>query len=106
MTDEVQNSSDNLEQELEDEQILIEVALNERIVKHPKLGDIRFKMPTLKVQQKIDRIVRARKKALMAEKVEVMDSDGNMHFEQSFKSKRLLEQEYAELGWWGPEQTE
>ena len=106
MTDKDQNSSDSLEQELEDEQVLIEVALNERIVKHSKLGDILFRMPTLEVQQKIDRVVRARKKALMAEKVEVIDSEGNSHLEPAFKSKKLLEREYDSLGWWGPEQSE
>ncbi len=108
MTEEVQDSSENLEQIMEDEQILTEVVLNERIVKHSELGDIRFTMPTLEKQQKIDRIVRGKKKILMRETIEVEDKHDPTKMVRipAFQSKSALEKEYEELGWWSSEQSQ
>ena len=107
MDSEVQDLNEDFEKSLEDEQVLIEVAMNERIVTHPTKGDIRLHMPTLATQQKIDRVVRTKKKSLMAEKVEVQeDFDSDITtLQPAYKSKRFLEREYEELGWWSPQQT-
>ncbi len=108
MTEDVKDSSDNLEQIMEDEQILTEVVLNERIVVHSVLGDVRFTMPTLEKQQKIDRIVRGKKKLLMREKIEVEDENDSTKtiFVPAFQSKAALEKEYEKLGWWSQEQSQ
>ena len=108
MTENITDPSENLEQIMEDEQILTEVVLNERVVTHPKLGDILFTMPTLEKQQRIDRIVRGKKKLLMREKIEVEDENDPTKtiLVPAFQSKAVLEKEYEELGWWGPEQSQ
>lgn len=108
MTENITDPSENLEQIMEDEQILTEVVLNERVITHPKLGDILFTMPTLEKQQRIDRIVRGKKKLLMREKIEVEDENDPTKtiLVPAFQSKAVLEKEYEELGWWGPEQSQ
>lgn len=99
--------SEELLEKVEDRQILEEVITNEKLVSHPKLGQVRLKMPTLEVQRKIDAIARNKKKYLKDTKDKIPDPEApdGYRIVPAFKSRDLLEREYAELGWWTPEDT-
>ena len=60
---------------MEDQQILQEVALNERIITHPTFGKVRLRFPTLPIQRKIDTAARIRKKELRTSFDEIPDPD-------------------------------
>jgi len=91
---------------LEDQQILQETIANERIVTHPYLGDLRFTVPTLAIQRKIDQAVRGKRKQLLSTYIDIDDPEvpGGKRKVPAFKSKEVLAREYSELGWWTEEQ--
>lgn len=91
---------------LEDQQILQETVANERIVTHPHLGKLRFTVPTLAVQRKIDEAVRAKRKQLLNTYITIDDSEvpGGKRKVPAFKSKEVLAREYSESGWWTEDQ--
>jgi hypothetical protein len=98
--------TDDTTQVLEDQQILQETVANERIVTHPRLGTLRFTVPTLATQRKIDEAVRAKRKQLLNTTITINDPEapGGKRKVPAFKSKEVLAQEYMELGWWTAEQ--
>jgi hypothetical protein len=89
----------------EDSQILTETALNERIIEHPKFGRVRFCMPTLQIQKKIDAVSRSQKKMLLNafDEVEDPDNPGRMRKIPAYQSREVLAKEYKEKGWWTDE---
>lgn len=91
--------------QLGDEQIISEIALNERLVKHPSLGKVKLCMPTLDIQRKIENSTRAKRKWLKEAKDRIPDPEAPDGFKyvQAFKSREALEREYQELGWWRQE---
>jgi len=93
--------SENTES-MEDRQILQEIALNERIITHPRFGAVRLKFPTLPIQRKIDAASRLRKKELRSAFDEIEDpSDSSKKIKiPAYKSREALRKEYTELGWW------
>lgn len=83
-----------------DSQILEETIFNERLVNHPKLGQIRLRFPTLEIQRKIDAVGRAKKKFLKEAQDTITAEDGTVTKGQAYKSREQLAREYADLGWW------
>jgi len=81
-----------------DAQILEETVFNERLVTHPKLGQIRLRLPNLEIQRKIDAVGRAKKKFLKEAQDTVTAEDGKVTRVQAYKSRDQLAKEYAELG--------
>lgn len=89
----------------EDEQILDETITNERIVEHPTKGKIRFKLPTLELQRKIDALGRSKKKILRDTIDKIPDPETPLGYRivPAYKSRDVLAKEYASLGWWTDE---
>lgn len=89
----------------EDQQILTETVTNERIVDHPTRGKVRFRMPTLEVQRKIDTLSRTKKKILRdtIDKIPDPDAPNGYRIVPAYKSREILAKEYAALGWWTEE---
>jgi len=83
-----------------DQQILVETIFNERLVTHPKLGQIRLRLPNLEIQRKIDAVGRAKKKFLKEAQDTITAEDGKVTKVQAYKSREQLAKEYADLGWW------
>jgi hypothetical protein len=96
--------TDNI-REQEDQQILQEIVVNERIVEHPTKGKIRFRLPTLELQRKIDALGRAKKKILRDTTDKIPDPEAPLGYRivPAFKSREVLAKEYATLGWWTDE---
>ena len=83
-----------------DPQVLTETVFNERLVTHPKLGQIRLRLPNLEIQRKIDAVGRAKKKFLKEARDTVTAEDGTITRVPAYKSREQLGKEYADLGWW------
>lgn len=94
--------------EAEDQQVLGEVVTNERVVASQKHGDIRFRLPTLDVQRKIDSLARTKKKILRetVDRIPDPEAPDGYRLVPAYKSREVLAKEYAQLGWWTPEQEE
>lgn len=92
----------------EDRQILNETINSQKVVNHPTYGSIRFKMPTLEIQRKVDSVARTKKKVLR-EATDFIPDPENPEKQKavpSFKSKQVLEKEYQANGWWTTENEE
>lgn len=99
MSDEIKNQ--------DDEQVLADVVLNERVVSYPTRNlRVRLVMPTLEIQRKIDALSRARKKILREATDSIPDENapGGVRIVPAFKSRDALKREYRVLGWWTDEQ--
>ncbi len=94
--------------EAEDQEVLIEIVTNERIVEHPTKGRIKFRTPTLEIQRKIDAVARAKKKLLREATDHIPDPDSPNGYRvvPAYKSRDVLTREYAALGWWTQENEE
>lgn len=94
--------------EAEDQEILSELVLNERIVEHPTKGKIKFRTPTLEIQRKIDTLARSKKKMLResTDKIPDPDAPNGYRIVPAFKSNDTLTREYDALGWWTKENDE
>lgn len=91
--------------EAEDQEVLSELVLNERIVEHPTRGKIRFRTPTLEIQRKIDTLARTKKKMLRdaTDKIPDPDAPNGYRIVPAYKSRDVLTREYETLGWWTQE---
>jgi len=83
-----------------DAQILVETVFNEKIVTHPKLGQIRLRLPNLEIQRKIDAVGRNKKKFLKEAQDTITAEDGTVTKVPAYRSREQLAREYEELGWW------
>jgi hypothetical protein len=92
----------------EEDEILSEIATNERIVTHTEYGTVRLVIPTLKTQKLIDAAARKKRKELKAavDEIEDKDNPGKTIKIPAYRSRATLRKEYIELDWWSDEQEE